>query len=321
MYMRFLIPTVLAFYVTSTIAIPDDGLSLDALNSASFEEWSLRNTRSYDTMEERLAREVIFKTNQFIVKEHNAKGLSWTMALNEYADLTHEEFSTRFGLKARPEGYTPEHTHVPSSAPLADSVDWRTKGAVTPVKNQGSCGSCWAFSTVVSLEGQSAVKTGNLTSFSEQDLVDCVKNVKLNSTDPEPCCMGCQGGLMDYAFKYMIDSQSGHDDTEASYPYSGMNGKCKFSSSTAGPGTVKSFTDVKTEKDLESALTDVGPVSIGVDANLAWQLYHGGVMDPWPVVGCSTDPKKMDHGVAVVILSIMHMSVSAFIEEGNPSCT
>ena len=112
---------------------------------------------------------------------------------------------------------------------------------------------------------------------------------------------------MDYAFKYMIDSQSGHDDTEASYPYSGMNGKCKFSSSTAGPGTVKSFTDVKTEKDLESALTDVGPVSIGVDANLAWQLYHGGVMDPWPVVGCSTDPKKMDHGVAVVILSIMHM--------------
>jgi len=274
--------------------------TLTEMNSLSFEAWGAKFSKLYGSAEERLAREVIYKTNQFIVTQHNAANHSWTMALNEWADLTPEEFSARLGLRkgAAPSSSAP-HTHVPSGAPLADSIDWRTKNAVTEVKNQGGCGSCWAFSTVVSLEGQAALKSGNLTSFSEQDLVDCVKNVKLPNSS-QVCCDGCMGGLMDYAFAYMIKSQHGEDDTEAAYPYRGVDGKCKFAQSAASP-VVKSYTDVKkNEDDLKDAVGTVGPISIGVDASIGWQLYFGGVMDPWPLVGCSPNPKKMDHGVAVV---------------------
>merc|ERR1711977_345639 len=165
------------------------------------------------------------------------------------------------GLQPRT-GARAGNPHVLSGVAPAAEVDWRTKNAVTPVKNQGSCGSCWAFSTVVSLEGQSALKGKSLTSLSEQDLVDCVKNVKLNSSDPEPCCDGCQGGLMDYGFKYLIDSQQGSDDTETAYPYTGSDGKCRFKSSSIGGAAVKSFTDVTDEKTLLDAVSNVGPISV-----------------------------------------------------------
>merc|ERR1712046_177080 len=80
-----------------------------------------------------------------------------------------------------------------------------------------------------------------------------------------------------------------------------MNGKCKFTKGNAGAATIKSYTDIKhDEDDLKDAVSTVGPVSIGVDASIGWQLYFGGVMDPWPLIGCSANPKKMDHGVAVV---------------------
>eukprot|EP00658_Telonema_sp_P-2_P020339 TRINITY_DN18048_c0_g2_i3.p2 TRINITY_DN18048_c0_g2~~TRINITY_DN18048_c0_g2_i3.p2 ORF type:complete len:280 (-),score=77.85 TRINITY_DN18048_c0_g2_i3:436-1275(-) len=233
-----------------------------------------------------------------MVEQHNAKNLSWTMGLNQFADLTTQEFNDRLGL--RPALHEPAgNKHVASGVGAATSMDWRTKNAVTPVKNQGSCGSCWAFSTVVSLEGQVAIKTGKVVSFSEQDFVDCVKDVKLNSSS-QTCCDGCQGGLMDYAFKYMLDSQSGLDDTEAAYPYAGANQKCSFSSSSTGGVPIKGFTDVTDENTLLDAVTNVGPVSVGVDAGIGWQLYFGGVMDPLPIVGCSADKSKMDHGVAVV---------------------
>jgi len=265
----------------------------------AFDAWLLKFGRSYDTVEEHVNRLQIFKDNAKIVEEHNAANHSWTLGLNEFADLTNAEFGQRLGLRPRANAAVGS-PHKISGTPLADSVDWRTKNAVTPVKNQGSCGSCWAFSTIVSLEGQSAIKGNSLVSLSEQDLVDCVKNVKLNSSDPQACCDGCQGGLMDYAFKYMIDSQSGSDDTENAYPYTGSDGKCSFAASKTGGSKVKSFTDVTDEKSLLDATNTVGPISVGVDASLGWQLYFGGVMDPLPLVGCSSNPGKMDHGVAVV---------------------
>merc|ERR1711977_607001 len=105
--------------------------------------------------------------------------------------------------------------------------DWRNENAVVDVKNQGQCGSCWAFSTVVSLESQYALKNKELKSFSEQDLVDCVKKV---SVDGEDCCDGRKGGLMSAAFEYMVQSQDGNDNLEADYPYKGTDGECKFAS-------------------------------------------------------------------------------------------
>jgi len=265
-----------------------------------FDSWRESYSKTYGSAQEHVDRLSVFNQNKIIVEKHNQGNHSWTMGLNEFADLTSEEFGVRLGLLPNLRQGASGNVHVPSGVAPAASIDWRTKSAVTPVKNQGSCGSCWAFSTIVSLEGQSAIKNKKLTSLSEQDLVDCVKNVKLNSSDPQTCCDGCQGGLMDYGFKYMIDSQAGSDDTEASYGYTGANGKCNFKSSTVGGAVVKSFTDVTDEKTLLDAVSNVGPISVGVDASLGWQLYFGGVVDPLPLIGCSSNPNKMDHGVAVV---------------------
>ena len=142
---------------------------------------------------------------------------------------------------------------------------------------QGSCGSCWAFSTVVSIEGQQAKKTGQpVVPLSEQNLVDCVKNEKIaNQTDT--CCDGCKGGLMDFAFQYMIDHQSGAIDTEASYKYSGSDGTCAYNKANAG-ATISKYADVPIgdEAALMDAVANVGPISVGVDAGLGWQLYFGG---------------------------------------------
>jgi len=149
----------------------------------------------------------------------------------------------------------------------------------------------------VSIEGQHAKATGQLVSLSEQNLVDCVKDETIaNQTDS--CCSGCQGGLMDFAFQYMIDKQAGAIDTETSYSYRGFNERCAFSKANAG-ATIAKYVDVPVgdEAALLDAVATVGPVSVAVDAGIGWQLYGGGIMK---TLLCSDNPKKLDHGVAVV---------------------
>jgi len=179
----------------------------------------------------------------------------------------------------------PESRHAQISTGAAD-VDWRTKGAVTGVKNQGQCGSCWSFSTTGSTEAAHFFATNKLVSLSEQNLVDC--------SVPEGN-QGCNGGLMDSAFKYIISNKG--IDTEASYPYTATGpNSCRFNAANVG-ATIMSFTDVSSgsEAALETAV-NAAPVSVAIDAgHNSFQLYSSGVYyEP----ACSTT--QLDHGVLAV---------------------
>jgi cathepsin L len=176
--------------------------------------------------------------------------------------------------------------HKLSGQRLAQDVDWRDKGIVTPIKNQGHCGSCWSFSTTGSVEGQYALKYGTLKSFSEQQLVDCSKTFGNH---------GCKGGLMDNAFRYLRVYK---DELESSYPYTAEDGLfCKYQASLGVVG-LTGYTDIP--RGSEAALLDaagtIGPISVAIDAgHRSFQLYKSGVYyEP----ECSST--KLDHGVLVV---------------------
>merc|ERR1719267_465380 len=232
----------------------------------------------------------IFKANVDRIEEANSKGLSYKLGINQFADLTATEFAfqhTGFKKPQKQWGEMPYlGRHTFNGEALDDAVDWSKKGAVTPIKNQGQCGSCWSFSATGSLEGAWEIATGKLVSISEQQLVDCSK-AEGNQ--------GCQGGLMGDAFKYM--EQNGMC-TEESYSYTARNGQCHNSGCTIGvpKGSVTGYKDVSL--DDENALMEAvakGPVSIAIEADKSvFQLYKTGVLSS---AQCGD---QLDHGVLVV---------------------
>jgi len=256
---------------------------------AEFERWIAKWNKKY-TPEELESRFAIFKDNFEFVMEENAKGHKYTLSyMNEFADMTADEFGKSYFGLAKPTKmwgdlpYLGQHNY--SGAALPSSVDWSKKGAVTPIKNQGQCGSCWSFSTTGSIEGAWEIATGKLVSLSEQQFVDCSKAFGN---------MGCNGGLMDNAFKY---AEQNAICTEASYPYKAKGGSCEAASCTTGipKGGVTGFKDVKSEdlQGLEEAVVQQ-PVSIAIEADQRiFQMYHSGVLTGT----CGT---KLDHGVLAV---------------------
>merc|ERR1711934_1302769 len=169
----------------------------------------------------------VFKDNVNFINDHNknhAERLGYTVGINQFADMTGAEFKRSMtGLNAFQSKKQENAVFLDESTAPA-SVDWTTKNAVTPVKNQGQCGSCWAFSTTGSVEGAYALKTGKLESFSEQELVDCAGSFGNQ---------GCNGGLMDNGFKYL---QAKGDELEASYAYTAKTGTCDTTKQSAADG-------------------------------------------------------------------------------------
>lgn len=257
-----------------------------------WQEFKQTHAKTYATTEEEIARFNIFIDNLRIIHDHNeefnAGKHTFELGVNKFADMTSDEFRSVMNGVKFPAIREPAASvyEAPSTNDLPESVDWRPKGYVTEVKDQGQCGSCWAFSATGSLEGQHFKKLGKMTSLSEQNLVDC--SGKFGN-------QGCNGGLMDQAFRY-IQANKGID-TEPSYPYTARDGKCKFSNSTIG-ATDSGFTDIKAgdEAALQSAIATVGPISVAIDASkMSFQLYKKGVYyEP----NCS--PTQLDHGVLAV---------------------
>jgi len=241
-----------------------------------------------------------FALNYAYVNMENSLNNTYIVALNKFAHLSFGEFAeNHLGymgyLKDAEDFPRAPSTHVPSVETNPASVDWRESNAVNEVKDQGNCGSCWTFSAIAALETQYWQVTGSLLSLSEQDMVDCCKREKLPGSQ-QTCCNGCQGGLMDYAFQYMNDEQSGHNDLENLYPYTGKDSTCKYTENKAfADAKVTGYTDISSESDLEDAVANVGVISVAVNANSAWQLYNGGVLNPSLCL-----KNKLDHGVATV---------------------
>jgi C1A family cysteine protease len=224
--------------------------------------------KSYGTKAEYKFRLEQFKNTLKKIAEHESNSAHGsTVGHNEFSDWTVSEYKRLHGYKPEMKELSAEEPELLDETDLAESMDWRTKGAVTAVKNQGHCGSCWAFSTTGAVEGAWKLAGNSLKSFSEQQLVDCSKQNN-----------GCNGGLMDYAFKYI---ETAPLELEGTYPYKGKDGTCEYTKSK-GVGKVKAFKDVRNDSgkgaQLKAALKH-GPVSVAIEADqFVFQGYSGGVI-------------------------------------------
>jgi cathepsin L len=266
-------------------------------HAMAFEDWKVEFGKSYGDIQEEAHRFIVFLDNWKMINDFNIEGShNYTMKLNQFGDLTGEEF--RYYVHGHGESCLRKRTvmervamnEVTLDGPLATSIDWTNNGGnyVTPVKNQGQCGSCWAFSATGATESRSAIKnkqTGTaITTISEQQLVDCSGSYGNQ---------GCNGGLMDDAFKY--EKANGGLCSEAEYPYTAKNGACKASSCGTKYDPITGYTDVSSDSEtsLETAVT-AGPVSVAIEADqTAFQHYSSGILDGT----CGT---RLDHGVLAV---------------------
>jgi len=253
-----------------------------------FSNFQDRFSRKYETLEELENRFQIFRTNLRNIVIHNLDYTqNFTMGINQFTDLTPEEFKAQYvsGIKNKVESSgCGSFSSSASGSPSA--IDWRNKGAVTSVKDQGQCGSCWTFSATGAVEGAWAISKGQLVDLSEEELVECA-GLKYGS-------LGCNGGQMDGAFKYIIE----HGQCAlSSYPYTsgtGSSGSCKSSCSPVAHLSKCSDVKPNDQISLKGAVAQQ-PVSIAIEADTKYfQSYSSGILTS---ATCGTN---LDHGVLIV---------------------
>ena len=248
---------------------------------SAFSSWKNTHGKLYGSRSEESMRFMNFQNNLKIVEAHNNSNASWSMAMNKFGDLSQAEFKQYLGLNANLKKQRNDVYLDTSSVP--ESWDWREHGAVSNVKDQGMCGSCWAFSAVGGMEGAYFLKTGKLVSLSTQQLVSC---------DNKGENQGCNGGLPDPAFDYASNNGM---ELDKDYPYHGIFGfGCKYNKSkTLSDFNLVKHVDVpESDNDQLKAAVAQQPVSIGIDAGPI-QMYSSGIFDG----RCGT---QLDHGVVVV---------------------
>ncbi|CAN0913622.1 KDEL-tailed cysteine endopeptidase CEP2 [Linum grandiflorum] len=284
--------SMVSFYIAIVASI----LCVHAMASSSdldptdigerYNKWMSKHGRKYKNRDEYFHRFQIYQSNVHYINYINSKNLSYQLTDNKFADLTNDEFKSRYLGLSMPRS-NPKHKECTCggvSKPLPVQADWRKSGAVTKVKDQGNCGSCWAFSAVSAVESLHKIKTGKLLTLSEQELVDC---------DVDGENEGCNGGFMNDAFEFI--KEIGGLATEKKYPYIGRDSICDKKKLKDLAVNIKGYVVVpaNNETALQAAVAKQ-PVSVAVDAgSYSFQFYSSGVFTG----SCGTN---LNHGVVAV---------------------
>ncbi|OHT02179.1 Clan CA, family C1, cathepsin L-like cysteine peptidase [Tritrichomonas foetus] len=244
----------------------------------------MRQNNQFYTGDEYHFRLGLFLSHSRWINEFNKQGHSFRVAHNKFSTYTPAEYKALLGFKNVKTGHKGKKSTKKVNAP--ESLDWRESGLVNPIKDQASCGSCWAFSAIATCESAYAKSSGKLLSFSEQNIVDCVLG-----------CYGCSGGWPNVAIDHVLDNQNGQFNSEDDYPYTALDGNCVYDASKA-IGKVTGYLEVEydSESDLKEKVAGYGVVSVCIQAGTsAFMSYTGGIFD-YP--DCSQT--FLDHAVAAV---------------------
>ncbi|XP_066246123.1 cathepsin L-like [Euwallacea similis] len=279
-----LVPLIALFYLNFCVS------SSDFIYEKEWQAFKNLHNVSYRSRHHENSRRQIFEQNVHKIKAHNVlyehgiKG--YKLGISPFADLTSEEYKALLNLRngerrtARSLFKIPENRSV-----IPKSIDWREKGAVTSIKDQGFCGSCWAFSAIGSVEGQYFLKYGKLLSFSEQQLIDCAS---------EYGSKGCSGGLLNSGFQYIRDKGI---EEEITYPYEMIDDVCQASTNLTIT-KIKDYVEIESldEDALLAAVGIIGPVSVAIDASdFDLQFYKEGIYE-----GEVCSQTTLNHGVVIV---------------------
>ena len=274
--------SILAVAVSTSTGYPLSYISenVDLL----WKEFKHTYSKNYNSSDEEVYRKKLFKKNLEIGSELEKINKEAKFGVNTYSDWSSEEFKKMHNLNLEDKKSQLITSKIKNNT-IPASIDWRQRGAVTHIKNQGQCGSCWAFASIGSIEGQWKISGNDLTSLSEQYLVSC-------DTD----ALGCVKGAITDAYNWLVDSSRGLVITEASYPYTssdGITGICKNTSDKAFGAVISSHINIEqSEAAIAIWVGNHGPVSTAVDAT-SWQTYSSGILS-------NCQGKKLDHGVLIV---------------------